>query len=402
MKSMKNTVIIILISVSLLALGTTIALADSGWTGQSTGTISESYGWQNMSDYPYAGTFNAGGVYSDGTWFSNAGHPVTAGSDGNFSLSVPFRIYNGGEIVFVGISTASDPTDNRGWMLIGCPLYRMYNGEMGVTVSPFTDNDQNLNVTGCFQSFDFTPAYGTLYTAQIQSTDGGKTAIFSIGGHSKSLTLNGPPKNVIVYADNGGSDPAMDLVPRIYNVSFLTSGFTPLPPPTSDKYTVPLKQGWNLVSFPLVNSSVSASSLASLGISDVARYNAATGAFDIYMEGISPASYDFNLMPDTGYFVKSNKDIGLTVSGSAPVDRSASLSPGWNLVGWSTYDNSDAKSIAGLLTGKQDIARYDPTTGTFDIYMEGISPDAYSFVMQPGNGYFISTDSAKTLNYGGI
>ncbi len=398
---MKNKAIILLLAFSVLVLIAAIASVNNGWTGQSTGTISPDYGWQPMSDDWFTGTFNAGGVYVNGTWFADAGHPITVGNNGNFSLTIPFRVYNDSEIVFVGISTVSDPMDMWGWMLVGCPLGSAYNGEMGVTTGPEMTKEQ-INVTNCFHSFGFRPAYGALYTANVQSTDGGKTAVFSIGGHSMALPLSGVPQNVIVYIDDGGNDPAIDRVPAIYNVSFATSGFTPIQPPTSNSYTIPLNQGWNLVSFPVVNSSVSASSLASLGVSDVAQYDTTTGAFDIYMEGISPASYDFNLMPDIGYFIKSNKDVSMTVSGSAPVDRSASLSTGWNLVGWSTNDNSNAKSIVGLLTGKQDIARYNTTTGAFDIYMEGISPDAYSFAMHPGEGYFISTDTAQSLNYGGI
>lgn len=401
---MKNTVIMFLLLISVLALGTTIAFADSGWTGQSSGTINDAYGWQIMSDYFFAGNFNAGGVYSDGAWFSDAGHAVPVSSDGNFSLSIPFRIYNSSEIVFVGISTASDRMDNRGWMLIGCPLGTMYNGEMGVAVNPYMDNTTQNLLLDKFYPFYFTPAYGTLYTAVIQSTDGGKTAIFSVGGHSMTLPLSGTPQNVIVYLDNGGYNPAYYSVPRVYNISYLTSGFTPLPPPTSNTYTVPLKQGWNLVSFPLVGT-IKASSLKNTGVEVVSAYNRSTGAYDSYDTEVSPLSYDITLKTDMGYFVYATKATSILVNGQSPVGRSTTLYPGWNMIGWSSLSGSTAKHVAGesSLSGSDIISRFNAATGAYDSYAEGISPDSYDFSMQPGTGYFMYSDAAtpETLYYEG-
>ena len=398
---MKNKAIIFLLMFSALVLIATIASVNNSWNGQSTGTINETYGWQKMSDYPYAGTFNAGGVYSDGAWFSNYGHPVTVGSDGNFSLSIPFRVYSGSEIVFVGISTASDPTDNRGWMLVGCDLY----GKMGVTVAPHMDNTQNI-VADNFQSLgSMQHNYGALYTAQIQSTDSGKTAVFSLGGNTTSLPLSGPPKNVIVYVDNGGNDPAHTKVPLIYNISYSTSNITPIQPPSSNSYTLSLNQGWNLVSFPVVNTSLKASSLKGAGVQIVSAYNRSTGDYDSYNTQVSPLQYDIALKTDTGYFIYATKDTSVVIAGQDPISRSTTIYPGWNLIGWSSLDGSSAKYVANepSLPGREIVSRFNASTGDYDSFAEGISPDSYDFTMHDGAGYFLYTGSTtpETLFYEG-
>jgi hypothetical protein len=170
----------------------------------------------------------------------------------------------------------------------------------------------------------------------------------------------------------------------------------------ADPYVLNLKQGWNLISFPVVNNTIDASDLEGIGATDVARYNQLTSTYDVYMIGISLPEYDFKLQTDYGYWVYCESATSLIVYGQSPVSRSVTLSPGWNLVGWSTLVVSNAKTVSGMLSDDQDIARYNTTTHTFDVYMEGISTDDYSFNMHPGEGYFIGTPTTQTFYYGGI
>ncbi|BAI61895.1 ABC transporter substrate binding protein [Methanocella paludicola SANAE] len=169
-------------------------------------------------------------------------------------------------------------------------------------------------------------------------------------------------------------------------------------------YTFDLKEGWNLVSLPVDNTMFTASGLGATNpyITDIVMFDQATGEYKIFMVGLSPAAYDFQLLPDNGYFVNCADDTTLTVNGKPPSLRSTDLQPGWNLVGWGTYHDTDAKSLCEMLDGTQDIVRYDRATGEYQVYMEGLSPSTYDFNNGPGEGYFINTDSHRTLRYGVI
>ncbi|WP_424358642.1 PKD domain-containing protein [Methanocella sp. MCL-LM] len=166
--------------------------------------------------------------------------------------------------------------------------------------------------------------------------------------------------------------------------------------PTS--YTLSLRQGWNLVSFPVVNTSLQASSLQESGVLIVASYNRTTGDYDSFNTQVSPLTYDITLRTDVGYFLYCTRDTSIEVLGETPSRRSTTLYPGWNLVGWSSLTSSDAKSVVEepSLTGRQIVAKFNATTGDYDAYAEGISLDSYNFPMDHGTSYFVYTDSATS------
>jgi parallel beta-helix repeat protein len=77
-----------------------------------------------------------------------------------------------------------------------------------------------------------------------------------------------------------------------------------------------------------------------------------------------------------------------------------SLNPGWNLIGWCLTSNSDAATVCSKIPGNQIVARYNATSSGYDLYIEGSSPAKDSFVIKPGIGYFVGSDSVQTLNFG--
>jgi hypothetical protein len=168
-------------------------------------------------------------------------------------------------------------------------------------------------------------------------------------------------------------------------------------------YTIPLVQGWNLVSFPVVNNTLKASDLSGTGVLIVASYNMATGDYDAYVIDASTSEYDITMRTDVGYFVYCTMDTSIVVNGPRPSSRSATLSPGWNLIGWSSFTSSTAKIVADepSLGGMEIFARYNPSTGDYDAYVEDASTDDYDFAMHDGVGYFVYTTSAtpETLYY---
>ncbi len=183
--------------------------------------------------------------------------------------------------------------------------------------------------------------------------------------------------------------------------SSTASHWVSVTPPSLTSYTIPLKQGWNLVSFPLVNFTLKASDLNGTGIFVVAAFNRTTGGYDMFANGISNITNDITMRTDVSYFIFCTNDTVLDVNGPSPSGRNTIINPGWNLIGWSSFYSNDAKSVCAELSGFQVVARYNAATDGYDMYAEGISRDSYNFLMRDGIGYYLFTNSTvpQTLYY---
>ena len=87
---------------------------------------------------------------------------------------------------------------------------------------------------------------------------------------------------------------------------------------------------------------------------------------------MSPSQYDFAMSTDIGYFVYCTKDTSIVIYGLNPQDRSVTITQGWNLIGWSSFDSSTAKKVSEepSLTGSQTFCMYNALTGDYDSYIE--------------------------------
>ena len=186
------------------------------------------------------------------------------------------------------------------------------------------------------------------------------------------------------------------------NIGIQINPVSPSPVPGSDSFVLNLKQGWNLVSIPLVNGSLWADQLQGTGVVVVASYNKTSGGFNPYVVGVSPASDDIQISMDNAYYLLCSQDTSLTIMGSDPSSHSITLTPGWNMVGWSSLNSSTAKVVAAGIPGDQVFARYNSSTNGYDPYVEVSSPDSDTFALSPGVGYFILSDSEQSLTYGGV
>lgn len=172
-----------------------------------------------------------------------------------------------------------------------------------------------------------------------------------------------------------------------------------LTPSDQNSYMINLSTGWNLISLP-VDYSIYASSLESNGVTEIVAYNNSLQDFDRgYILGLSPASYDFALMPNAGYWVKCSYSPSFTVTGTALQNRSVPLVAGWNLVGWSTFNTIYASDLEAALPGNQAIYYFDAAKQKFGGYDELYSVTG-DFPLKPGSAYFIESDRATTLNFG--
>lgn len=176
---------------------------------------------------------------------------------------------------------------------------------------------------------------------------------------------------------------------------------TPNPAPIPTSAQVSLNTNWNLVSMPILNTTLMASELGTYGVRRVAAYNSATNGYTTDVIGYSTT--DMQLQPDAAYFIDSSQPTSLSIYGTIEGPHNVTLSPGWNTVGWRNLTTVVASDLGNRLSDIQRICRYNGTTGTYDTYTMGFSSADKDFAIQPGKGYFIFLNSTanEQLKIGG-
>ncbi len=153
------------------------------------------------------------------------------------------------------------------------------------------------------------------------------------------------------------------------------------------EYDIPLQEGWNLVSLPLVQSSKSIIAvLASIdGKWDCIRaYDAIN---EIWLSNVTSRPDSLNdiqsLNHKMGFWININEtNVNLTVRGYMLSSTSISLYAGWNLIG---YPSLNIETIANALWGTSaDNVMVCDTSEPYNI--KEVGPN---YVMQPGEGYWV-------------
>jgi len=183
-----------------------------------------------------------------------------------------------------------------------------------------------------------------------------------------------------------------------------TPTITPTPTPGPILYQINIKQGWNLVSIPLVNDTLWASQLGDIGVRRVSSYNVDSGGYDTFVVGFSPPSDDIQMKADHAYFVDCGSDVTFDLYGVEDEQRSATVYPRWNAVGWSSLSTVKASDISGRLGNIQRICRYNGSSGNYDTYVVGFSGEDMNFDIMPGDGFFLylDSDTPGILSLGGL
>lgn len=172
-----------------------------------------------------------------------------------------------------------------------------------------------------------------------------------------------------------------------------------------------LRSGYNLISLPVLNDSLTASSLLNqIGnySQSVFMFNTSSGRFVSYDKTLVEFGIpqpDFSIEPNVGYFVYLSNDTTAMVGGIRnSFSRIIPLRMGYNLVGWTCVDYSSVKlafmnfsfidsAFAFNVTSQRYIS-YDRSVAEFGIPQ----PD---FDIIPGEGYFIFANEDDCLYYGG-
>ena len=111
-----------------------------------------------------------------------------------------------------------------------------------------------------------------------------------------------------------------------------------------------------------------------------------------------------NINCGEGFWVNSNTNQSLTVSGTQPSNTSCLLDSGWNLIG---LKSSEAKSITTLISGNTDniasVWKWD--SGAWAVYLPGGGTEAYAESkgfsvlenIEPGEGFWVNCNGAIIL-----
>ncbi len=168
-----------------------------------------------------------------------------------------------------------------------------------------------------------------------------------------------------------------------------------------------LAAGWNLVSVPLVGFGYKASNLG-LSTGDMCvLWDPATQTYQkTYIKGISGSAQDFNIDPNTGYWIWVATAKTLHWYGSMPTvvqTRTVTLpasGAGWFTLGFTSYSTTmKAANVPGLFTpaGKITmVAYYDTTTKSYKTWISAV-PTLNNFVLAAGQGYWCYASGAVSL-----
>ncbi|MGC9308172.1 MAG: hypothetical protein ACP5FL_05270, partial [Thermoplasmatota archaeon] len=126
----------------------------------------------------------------------------------------------------------------------------------------------------------------------------------------------------------------------------------------------------------------------------VSRWNTSRGAFDSYVVGVSPPSYDFTIHAYDAIVLRVATSGTFTEQAYHLADRLIQLYKNSdnvvNHMVWSSVTSIQASTLAGqigsdVMPEGSVVSRWNTSRGAFDSYVVGVSPPSYDFVIHPGD-----------------
>jgi hypothetical protein len=165
---------------------------------------------------------------------------------------------------------------------------------------------------------------------------------------------------------------------------------------------IPLRAGWNLVSFPIVPGVPSLPGFLGSNVADytsVSTYNCSDQA-DPWKQ-YTGSGGDFTAVTQKqGVWIQTSSAVTLSVSGVIPLTSNIMLCQGWNLIGYPAHAERNLTTALAAIAGMFDrVLTFDAVSGTWHSY--DVNRPAYAnslTTLQPGRGYWIRMNQAATLN----
>ena len=174
-------------------------------------------------------------------------------------------------------------------------------------------------------------------------------------------------------------------------------------------FNLPLVTGWNLITVPLVGWGYKASNLSGLVTGDmICKWNSTTQAYSgTYIKGISGSAQDFNILPNTGYWVWVAAQRTLHLYGIAPSATqnqtvTVPVSGGWVAIGLESQKTTlKASNLAAMYSGTGAItmiAWFNQTTKVYKTWLSAVGT-LNNFVLVPGQAYWCWVTGSGWVSY---
>lgn len=158
------------------------------------------------------------------------------------------------------------------------------------------------------------------------------------------------------------------------------------------KFTRPLSRGPNLISIPLVQSNASIESVLQTVRFDKAwTYNPSTEKWEWYMT-LKPYKGDLRLVDHKmGVWVNVTVDSNLTVAGIVPLSTAIQLRPGWNLIGFPSFDSEYTVGDSKSEIGATRVEGFDPSDPPY--FLKALTDGD---ILRAGFGYWVVVENETT------
>jgi hypothetical protein len=190
-----------------------------------------------------------------------------------------------------------------------------------------------------------------------------------------------------VYAELGSG--YKGRIPEIIEANLINVSQPPVTPST-EKFTIPLSKGWNLISTPLqpIDSNVSRALDSIEGVfSGFFSYDNATNYYQSYIPS-SEANELSRFEAGIGYWIYMISSSSLDIIGTH-VSSSPNLVTGWNLIGYnSTTPTPVGDALASVKGQYTAVYGYDSEKGEYSAYIPGSSLNSLEKLI-PGKGYWV-------------
>jgi PGF-pre-PGF domain-containing protein len=163
-------------------------------------------------------------------------------------------------------------------------------------------------------------------------------------------------------------------------------------PKSKINYELKLQEGWNFISFPILNDTLSAKSIAALSnnqITKVLMLNTTTKEFVTYIIGLSEDDENFAIKPNIGYYVYTIGSTSFSIEGFQPENETIKLNKGWNAIGWPFYLTHTINISHEMSDKIKYIVTFDENLKQYQTYVVGFSDWVDNFVPESGRGYLI-------------
>ncbi|MEM3465579.1 MAG: C25 family cysteine peptidase [Candidatus Jordarchaeales archaeon] len=194
---------------------------------------------------------------------------------------------------------------------------------------------------------------------------------------------------------------------RLLDLIFGPWNFVFLGDPTISPFTyvpacarVLLKPGYNLISLPVHNTSLTASKLLEM-IGDSAQsifmFNSSSQryvSYDINLARFGINQTDFKIVPDTGYFIYVSNETEIDFQGFLKYGlKHFFITTNYNLLGWSSSQEVNASKLITLGNGNiRSIFWFNSTSQkwiSYDLDLQKFGIEQEDFPIEPGMGIFI-------------